>query len=282
MKFFVRRLIKYFLLPFGVIASNLTGGNEHIKILTYHRVNDSVYKEMSVKQDDFLWHMHYLEAKGYSVISLDEVCRMISKSNIRGKYVVLTFDDGYEDFFLHAFPVLQKHNYQATIYIVPNYIESKKTFWWDEGIGESPLMNWDQIVQLSQTNLVTIGSHTMNHVDMNKLDRDELEVELIQSQKAISQRIKMPVEHFSYPRGICTDWSVQLASQIYKTAVLLLNGNEIDKAMESNQLYKLRRIPIQRSDGKLLFIARLKGWLYFDELLRRLKDFLYVKFYDKE
>jgi peptidoglycan/xylan/chitin deacetylase (PgdA/CDA1 family) len=275
MRFIILKIVKFLLVPFGIIFTATMPMEENIIILMYHRVNDEIRKELSVSKDNFIWQMNYLKLKGYSVISMDEAYRIMTSGFCGGKYIVLTFDDGYEDYYQYAYPILKLHNYPSTVYIVPGFIETNKIFWWDQDLGESRLMSWKQIIELNNNGLVIIGSHTMNHIDMNTLNSEELETEIVQSQKIISERIKNTVNHFSYPRGIYTIAGVELIRHIYKTAVLMSNGIKIKGRVKYEQLYKLKRIPVQRSDGKYLFIARLKGWLYFEELLRKLKNFAY-------
>src|SRR5690554_2452601 len=98
-----------------------------IIILMYHRVNDGVRKELSVKRKDFLWHMNYLKKNNYSVISMGEAYERIRNNDITGKHIVLTFDDGYRDFYRDAFPIIKDHGFPSILYIVPGYIEKDRT-----------------------------------------------------------------------------------------------------------------------------------------------------------
>lgn len=270
MKYLIWNFIKLLLIPFGMLASVLAG-KYTITILMYHRVKDEISKEMSLPQINFNWQMDYLESNNYNVISMDEALDIMTSGPIEGRYVVLTFDDGYEDFYSNAYPILKKHNFHSTVYIVPGFIETNKTFWWDRDIGESRLMNWQQIIELSESGLVTIGAHTQNHIDMNRLSAEDIEAELLQCNNAIARKIKQHIRHFSYPRGIYTDAAAQMIRKTYKTAVLMANGTGIRKMVKADQLIKLKRLPVQRSDGRLLFVARLRGWLFLEELLRKLK-----------
>ncbi len=271
MKILVLSLIKLILLPFGMLASIFTGSRPGIRILMYHRVNDQVEKELSLRLDSFAWQMEYLKAGSYSVISMGTALEMIASGAITGNNIVLTFDDGYEDFYTNAYPILKKHGFHSTIYIVPGFIETGNIFWWDKDIKESSLMNWRQIIELSESGLVTIGSHTNSHTDLNRLDEEGIRKELLQSRAVIEEKTKQPVRHFSYPRGILTDTALDVVRELYSTGVLLSNGIDAIKGSMGDQLYKLRRVPVQRSDGRYFFVARLKGWLFLEEMLRRLK-----------
>jgi peptidoglycan/xylan/chitin deacetylase (PgdA/CDA1 family) len=269
MLIFLIKLMKYVLVPIGVVYSLFK--KKCVKILMYHRVNDAVHKELSVTQADFLWQMEYLKKKGWEVISLDEAVYRMKSGSIhkRNRLVVLTFDDGYEDFYINAFPVLSRYGYAAISYLVPGYIDSGDVFWWDGDLGESKLMSWEQIKVLKKSELIQFGSHTMRHIDLNLLDRWEVVEELRKSKEILQQRLAQEVRHFSYPRGIATKLSRDVAFTLYDTAVSIFNGDEILCGFDAD-LLQLKRLPVQRSDGRNLFVARLNGWLNPEEWLRRL------------
>lgn len=271
MKFFIRKIIKYLFIPFGLFYNIFNKHESKIVILMYHRVNDSINKELSVKKDNFIWQMNYLKKSKFNVISIDEAVYKIENKKVNGMYVVITFDDGYEDFYFNSFPILKKQCFPATIYLVPGFIEMQRTFWWDKDIGESKLMNWCQINELCKNNLITIGSHTVNHINLeNRLDEEEIRYEVEMSKLLLEYKIKKTVDHFSYPYGSFTKASEKIVKEIYKTGVLIFKGKDITDSFDSSYLYRLKRIPVQNSDGKFIFAFRLKGLLILEELIRKI------------
>lgn len=268
-KLFIK-IFKYLIIPLGMLYV-LFKRKRNITILMYHRVNDSVSKELSVTNANFLWQMEYLNRKGYKVISLDEaiLSECISNENKKEKYIVLTFDDGYEDYFTNAFPVLSEFGYPSIIYLVPGYVETDNVYWWDNDLGESKLMNWIQINELKNKEIVQFGSHSMSHPDFNQLNEKKIEEELCLSQEILQQKLILKVRHFSYPRGIVTRCAKDKIKTIYDTAVSIFDGYEIVNDCEDDYLMQLKRVPVQRSDGRYLFIARLKGWLDLEEYIKK-------------
>lgn len=263
------KLVKYLMVPIGMVRSLFKPSGD-IRILMYHRVNDDVNKEICVTNANFRWQMQYLKKKGYRIISLDEALHL-SRSDDRseGKYAVLTFDDGYEDFFSGAYPVLCEFGYEAIVYLVPGRIGTDHVFWWDRDLGESKLMSWEQVDTLNDSPIIELGSHTMTHRDLNQLSEEETWSELSRSRDILQQRWGKPIRHFSYPRGIMTPCAREASRQLYETAVSIFDGNDINMGQGGDPMM-IKRLPVQGSDGKFLFGPRLRGWLIAEEWLKKM------------
>ena len=258
------------MIPLGLIYS-LIRPNRFIKILMYHRVNDEIKKEISVTNSNFRWQMEYLKRKGYKVISLDAAIELKSSTSVQKseKYVVLTFDDGYEDFLANAYPVLCEYHYPCIVYLVPGCIEIGKIFWWDKDLGESRLMSWKNVASLLYSEIVQFGSHTMTHTDLDRLDENEIKDELVNSKEILQKKLKIEIKHFSYPRGIVTKYARELVRTLYKTGTTIFDGNELIPDDRNLDLSVLKRLPVQRSDGRHLFRARLNNWLIAEEWVKK-------------
>lgn len=270
MKFLILKIVKLILLPFGLLYEAIKGEKNEIVILMYHRVNDSINKELSVKEKNFKRQMEYLKKKKYQVISMDEAERKIKNRDIRGKTIVLTFDDGYEDFYTNSFPVLKKHGYPSIVYIVPGYIGTAKVFPWDKDIGESRLMDWAQILELYKSGLVDFGSHTQNHRNLDTPDIPRAEDELLLSKQTIGEKLGKEVRHFAYPKGIPAKACEHLVRNSYATGVLIFDGETAENSLKPESMARLKRYPVQRSDGSLLFPARINGWLILEGAIKKL------------
>ena len=269
MLFVIKTIIKYLFIPLGIIHAALFRPKDKIVILMYHRVEDSVKKELAVSKRNFDWHMNYLYRKGYSIISMDETHSMISNNAIKGGHIVITFDDGYKDYFTKAYPILKKYNFPSMMYLCPGYIGTTKRYWWDQDEEDVQLMGWEDIHKLKEERLVAFGSHTIEHADMDQLSMTEIERELIESKSILEQKLGRPIRHFAYPRGIYSSAGREILKEHYDTGVLISNGRRIDKNCSLHHAHTLKRIPILRSDGRYLFIARIKGWLVIEELIRK-------------
>jgi peptidoglycan/xylan/chitin deacetylase (PgdA/CDA1 family) len=271
MKFYLRMIIRLVIfLPFGMLYSLIKRDPSRATILMYHRVDDHLNKELAVRRGDFQWQMNYLKRKKYNVITMDSLLEKIQTKTVNNKCVVLTFDDGYEDYFKTSYPTLKKYRFPSIQYVVTDYIGSYKTFWWDRDIGTSKLMNWDQLIELNQCDLVEFGAHTVTHRDLDRITTDDIKKELIKCKEILEKKLGKEIKHFCYPRGKYDDNSRNLVKDIYKTGVLIYEGFPSNKRLGESQRCMLKRAPVQRSDGRLLFIARIKGWLVLEEKLRTL------------
>ena len=109
-----------------------------VKILTFHRINDDSFDpvEMNIKVGIFEKLIGYLKEK-YTIISLQNAIELIdSGESIPKSAIILTFDDGYRDNYLNAFPILKKYRVPATIFLTVGAIDTGGILWWDS-IGEA-------------------------------------------------------------------------------------------------------------------------------------------------
>ena len=128
-------------------------------ILVYHDVVSGATKEDiendSVSLDEFVRQMRFLRENSFKIIALQElICLIRTRKKIPRKSVVVTFDDGYRSSYTNAYPILQKYNIPATVFITTGFIGEKKRFPWLEGKNnhcrsyESMPMNEEEIIQL--------------------------------------------------------------------------------------------------------------------------------------
>ena len=166
-------------------------------------------------------------------------------------------------------PILERYFYPSISYLVPGFTGTDKVYWWDEGIEDAKLMNWETVSKLSRSPIVDFGCHTLNHYDMTKLSIYRLKYEAVMSKRTLEEKLGREIRHFSYPRGIYSKDGERVIRNLYQTGVLISNGKRVTNRCRPGDEYKLRRIPMLRSDDRVLFAARLKGWLVAEEFTRR-------------
>lgn len=227
--------------------------NEHIPILAYHQVHstsrDSLSSPYAVSCAQFEQQMAFLYKEGYCSISLNELIAMRQQITIPiRKYFVLTFDDGYRDNYLKAFPVLQEFGFHATVFLVSDWFLRGNS-------GGNILASLLQIGDITEMweNGFTFGAHSCSHRSLTALAPGEAELEIRGSKEALEDELKQPIEFFSYPYGHSDPVvrSIVKASG-FKAACATENG--------SNSLLNLRRIVILADDTLLDFKFKIRGW----------------------
>jgi peptidoglycan/xylan/chitin deacetylase (PgdA/CDA1 family) len=126
-------------------------------------------------------------------------------------------------------------------------------------------MTWPDLADAVGTGLVTIGSHTHNHVDLARVDRRTAEEEMRRSKGLIEDRLGVTCEDFAYPWSVASPPAESLARELFRTAALRWATNRrahIDP-------YRLGRSPILRSDGQTFFRAKVAGMLDGEALAYR-------------
>ena len=215
-----------------------------IPILMYHSIdNNNVF--FTVKLEVFKKQMKYLKDNDYSVISLTELVRILeSNNNLPDKTIVLTFDDGFGDNYSNVFPILKKHNFPATIFLITGLINKEMN-----NSQNIPLkiLNWEQIQEMHNSGLIDFQPHTVNHQELN-------EKEIIDSRKEIEERLNKKCELFAYPRGLYNNKIIDiLKDNGFKASRTLKNG----KVNKGDNLFELKRISVNSTTSFIQFKKNL-------------------------
>uniref|UniRef100_A0A7V1EH21 Polysaccharide deacetylase family protein n=1 Tax=candidate division WOR-3 bacterium TaxID=2052148 RepID=A0A7V1EH21_UNCW3 len=110
--------------------------------------------------------------------------------------IVITFDDGEENIYEYAFPVLKKYRCPAIIFLIVDYI-GKKNYWDLSITGRNRHLNWRQILEMNKYGII-FGSHTMSHRNLTRLNTQELEYELVESKRMLERHLGT-IDAISYP-----------------------------------------------------------------------------------
>ncbi len=180
---------------------------ERLPILMYHRIapdGAAVTGRYRVTPERFEQQVRYLSEAGYYSVSLEDWGRAVTERvPLPGRAVLLTFDDGYLDFLTHAWPVLQRYGFSATVFLVTDAIGGSNE--WDHCYGEKlPLLGWDEILQL-QAEGVRFGSHSATHPALTALTAEEVVREAARSRAVLRERLGVPITALAYPHGDVDD-----------------------------------------------------------------------------
>ena len=191
-----------------------------VPIVMYHyiRVNpdprDRMGYNLSVTPDDFRAQMDWLSDNGWHPITLTTLRSYYDGDPLPSKPIVLTFDDGYLDFYATAFPILQQHHFSAVAYVVAGFIGMPGRY-----------VTAPQIQEMDRAG-IEIGAHTVSHANLTKLSNDSLYHELLDSRIALQAIVGHPVLDFCYPAGNFDARVVQMvADQGYQSATTTVEGS---------------------------------------------------------
>jgi peptidoglycan/xylan/chitin deacetylase (PgdA/CDA1 family) len=243
---FLKRIIKDFL----AVASFLIPRDKGIPILMYHSIdNNDVF--FTVKPEVFVKQMKYLKDKNYQVISLAKLVEILeSKNPLPDKAIVITFDDGYQDNYTNAWPVLKKHNFPATIFLTTGLIGQEMT----TSQGSLPMLNWSQIEEMHHSGLIDFQPHTVSHQRFDRLKLSEIEQEIVDSQKMIEEKLNKKCYFFAYPKGWYNQEIIEILKKHgFKAARTLETG----KTKKGDDLFKLKRISVNSTISFIQFKAKL-------------------------
>lgn len=262
-----RFLTLYFAYP--LLKKVRTKRKQFITILMYHSISETSedgihpYFRINTSPAIFAKHMRFLYENKYNIIPLNTIKTKIeSEENADNKYVSITFDDGYRDFYIHAFPILRKFDFSATVFLPTAFIDNKET-----SLKElKEHLSWNEIQELDRKE-ISFGSHTVNHPQLKFLNREAIEYEIRQSKKTIEDKLDKSVDLFSYPFAFpeedrkFTDYLRRtLRKHNYKCGV----STKIGTTSKKDDIYFLKRIPVNSCDDIPFFEAKLKGgydWL---------------------
>ncbi|PKO23602.1 MAG: hypothetical protein CVU38_03180 [Chloroflexi bacterium HGW-Chloroflexi-1] len=179
-------------------------------ILMYHYVSeppqdaDDIRQDLSVPPERFDDHLRYLSDAGYHVITLDDLLYALTQGRaLPDKPIILTFDDGYEDNYLNAFPLLQKYGMVGEFFIMTDVVNAKTAGY----------MTWAQIEEMARVGQ-RFGSHSRDHPDLWGKSVDYLVWQALGGMEAIQEHLGYHPRWISYPSG---SYDAQVIA-VYKSA----------------------------------------------------------------
>jgi peptidoglycan/xylan/chitin deacetylase (PgdA/CDA1 family) len=232
----------------------------------YHSISESgneaqhPYYQTHTSPLAFDTQMRYLRERGYTAVSLQQAQSYMRTPELGpAKPVVITFDDGFLDFYTHAVPAMTRYGFQATMYLPTSFVGAK--------FAGTSCMSWDQVRELERAGMM-FGSHTVTHPQLRSVNAEQLRSELYDSKQAIEDELGHSVDSFAYPyafpeadRAFAEGLSQILRDAGYRNGVSTILGT----AGPGDNVYFLPRLPVNSHDDEQLLQAKLDGgydWLH--------------------
>ena len=215
------------------------------RILMLHRVvelrSDGENRELEITPEFLKQTIDDYRRQGYRFVSIDEACEIIGRGRTDQPFVCLTLDDGYQDNYDIAYPILKQEEVPFAIYVTTRFIDNRHPMWWytNEKLGIST----ESLKTLDSDPLCTIGAHTVSHPKLDTLSPEEQTKEIVQSLRELESLLGHPIRHFSYPHGAYNADTLKIVSDCHFISALGAWGGTIRKG--DADLLELPRIELK-------------------------------------
>lgn len=182
-----------------------------VPVWMYHEVGNDIWgiESLFVSPDNMREQLQYLKDHGYQTIFFSDLTHLSDYD----KPVILTFDDGYLGTYTELFPLLKEFDMKATVFVIT------------ASIGTEHDITAEEAKEMSDSGLVSIQSHTVNHPALAELSAEEQEEELKQSQLDIARITGRVPYALSYPTGSYNATTIEIGRKYYKFGVKMNGGN---------------------------------------------------------
>ena len=236
------------LAPAGPLRAGPAAESWGVPVLMYHLVDthppaqDPVTVHLTVLAPAFEAQLRLLSDRGYRAVTLDELwAALLHHAPLPPRGVALTFDDGYEDNYTVAFPLLRRYEFVATFFVVTSTV------------GTPGHLTVAQIQEMARSGMA-IESHGVHHIDFSRLPLAIARTELIRSRRTIEAWTGRPVAFFAYPSGRFTRELERLLGDLgYRGALTEVPGF----VRPGSAPYALDRVRIDHDDSLATFARGL-------------------------
>jgi peptidoglycan/xylan/chitin deacetylase (PgdA/CDA1 family) len=210
-----------------------------VPVLMYHEIADAAATPsgLAVSPDVFAGQLSYLHDAGFNTVTAGALSAVLADGvgNLPERTVVLTFDDGYGDFYSDALPLLRKHGFTGTVFQTTDWVGKE---------GEAKrMLNWQELAEAERSG-IEIGAHTCTHPQLDQLPETQLREELYVSKSLLEDNLGLKVPGLAYPYGYSSAKVRRVAREIgYEYAYAVDNA----VATSGANKFTLPRLTVRRS-----------------------------------
>lgn len=232
-----------------------------VPVFMYHHVNRHKGDMVTVTPEVFERQMKYLHTSGYKTVKPGELLSYIKgDSMFNEKAVMITFDDGWLDNYLFAYPILEKYRINATIFIASRWVDEASSGGVQDGShvptheesaslikrneAHKVVLNWESVREMDRSGLVEFHSHTRNHVKCHHLSEQELTEELTVSKETIEEKLGKKSDFLCWPMGRYNDFTMRTAKEIGYKGLFTTDPGVADRTANP---FAIKRIPVKDS-----------------------------------
>jgi peptidoglycan/xylan/chitin deacetylase (PgdA/CDA1 family) len=173
-----------------------------VPILLYHSVSDSpsrALRDFTVTPATFARQLAAIAATGATTLTVSQYLAALDARTLPERVVIITFDDGFADFYDHALPALGEHALACTLYVATGFLEGRPAL----RVPRRPpdrMLEWRQLHELTAAG-IEIGAHSHSHFHLDTLSREVARDEIGSCKTLLEQELQQPVPSFAYPNG---------------------------------------------------------------------------------
>jgi peptidoglycan/xylan/chitin deacetylase (PgdA/CDA1 family)/glycosyltransferase involved in cell wall biosynthesis len=231
-----------------------------LPVLLYHHVGPlrpGTYPELTVSPEKFERQIRWLARRGYVGVPPSAWLAWCKEGRaLPDRPILLTFDDAYADLTEHAFPVLRRYGFNATVFVVTGQMGGTNAWDEKEGSGRHELMTAEQIRYWASQG-IEFGAHSRSHADLRALQGSDLTDEVTGSGRDLAELLGTRVLSFAYPYG----YHSGAVEKCLESSFALAFGVEEGLNCLQTDLLLLRRTMVQPDDSLSDFAWRVRlGW----------------------
>lgn len=208
----------------------------HVPILMYHNIAwispqaNELQKGLTVSPAEFEYQLAELKNKGYQTISLADLFKALYyRAKLPPRSIILTFDDGYDNAYFYAFPLLKKYGFKGSFCLITDLVN------------QPGRLTWVEVKKMSEEGMEFV-SHSKTHQDLRNLSEAALVAELEESKKALESHLAKRVYFFCHPAG---KYKPELFSYLKKEGYLLALTTNSGAVEDSDHPFELPRLRIR-------------------------------------
>lgn len=226
-----------------------------VPVLMYHSIADHAvarYQTWTVTPTQFAAQMQYLHQHDFTPITVAQFSAYrATPSALPDKPVVITFDDGYVDFYEQAWPILQFYGFAASMYVITGLVESAQAA--PPDLAPIPYMTWAQLRQIQAAG-VEVAAHTHSHAKLDTLPLAKMRWEIAHSKQLLEAKLGQAVTTFAYPYG---RYNAAVCAEVAQAGLSAACAVRYDMSDLNDEAFALARIIVQNDHSLGDFAALL-------------------------
>jgi peptidoglycan/xylan/chitin deacetylase (PgdA/CDA1 family) len=252
-----------------------------IPVLMYHHVAPRAGDMVTVTPETFEGQMRHLSEGGYSALSLDDLLSFVrGEAEPPRRAVAITFDDGWLDNGVYAFPVLRRYGFRSAIFVVTDWVERaspppsagepaafpphrEARERAERGESRGLVLDWGRLAEMRASGVVDVYSHTRSHLKCDRVTEDVVAEELRSAKRTVEERLGSPCPYLCWPYGKFTPRATAIAREEGYAAAFTTRHGVVRRGADP---FDLPRIVVK--DSVPWFTRRMA--VYTDPLLSRI------------